>query len=183
MKNQLVSFYNIFEEKGDDVTYLNKDFDKIAVNFVSIEISCIKCCITFPSRLKLYNHLKRNCLEIFLSTFPTQVASSIFIIASKTIHQFFGLGLAFQGWTYTTTLITFILEYLLSDANSDSIAYLNTKCKVLPVDKTWLLKRLPIQKINTMLIPLRIKGIRSSKHKSKEYATLFLYFLSKNNID
>ena len=97
VKNQLKGFYSIFEEEGDNVTYLNKDFDKIAVNFVGIKTLCINYYATFPSRLKLHNHLKNSCLEMFSPAFLTQTASSILIITFKTVYQFFRFGLAFRG--------------------------------------------------------------------------------------
>ena len=37
VENQLKGFYNIFEEEGNKLTYSNKGFDKIAVNFVGIK--------------------------------------------------------------------------------------------------------------------------------------------------
>lgn len=37
-----------------------------------------------------------------------------------------------------------------------------------------------MQKINTMSILLRVKGIKSFKHKSREFAALFLYFPGKD---
>ena len=181
VENQLKGFYNTFEEKNDDVTYSDKGFDKIAVNFVGIETSCIKCRTTFPSKLKLHNHLKNGCLEMSSIALLAQAALSISIIASKTIDQSFGLGLVFRGWIYATAPITLTPEHLPSYSNLDSIACLNTRCEVTLVDKAWLLKRLPMQKINTMSTPLRVRGIGSSKHNSGEYAILFLYFSSKDN--
>ena len=97
VENQLKGFYTTFDKENDNVIYSDKDFDKIAINFVGIEALCIKCCATFLFRLKLHNHLKNNYLEMILPVFFTQVASSIPIIASKTIHQSFGSGLAFRG--------------------------------------------------------------------------------------
>lgn len=38
-----------------------------------------------------------------------------------------------------------------------------------------------MQKINTISTPLKIRGIRVFKHESGEFATLFLYFLGRNN--
>lgn len=38
-----------------------------------------------------------------------------------------------------------------------------------------------MQKVNTMSTLLKIRGISASKHKSGEFATLFLYFPEKNN--
>ncbi len=144
--------------------YSEEGFDEIAVNFVGIETSCTKYRATFPSRSKLYNHLKNGCLERSLPALLTLAALSIPIIASKTVHQSFGLGLLFGGWTYTIALITLTPEHLPSDSDLDLTACLDTRCGVTLVDKAWLSKRLPMQKINTMSTLLRVRGIGSSKH-------------------
>lgn len=39
-----------------------------------------------------------------------------------------------------------------------------------------------MQKINTMSTFLRVRGIKSSKHESKEYIPLSLYFSGKDNM-
>ncbi len=181
MENQHEDFYNTFEEESDNVTYSNESFDEIAVNFVGIEASCIKCRAIFPSRSKLYNHLRSGYLEISLTTLPTQAVSSIPIIASKIVYQSFSLGLAFRGWIYGTAPITLTPDHLPLDSDPNSITCLNTGYGVTLVDKAWLSKRLSIQKINTMSTLLRVREIRSFKHKSGEYAALFLYFLGKDN--
>lgn len=130
MENQSKGFYNIFEKEGNDMTYSDKSFDKIAVHFVCIEASCTKCRAIFPSRSKLYNYLKSGCLEMFLPAFPTQAALSIPIIDSKTEHQSFGSELAFRGWTFASAPITLTSEHLPSDSNANSIACLDTGCGI-----------------------------------------------------
>lgn len=79
------------------MAYSNKGFDEVAVNFVGIEALCSKYRTTFPSGSKLHNHLKSGCLEMTSPSLPTQAVSSIFIIVSKAVHQFFGFGLTFRG--------------------------------------------------------------------------------------
>lgn len=82
---------------------------------------------------------------------------------------------------YATALIILTPEYLLPDFNPKSTTCHDTGCRVTLVNKTWLLKRLPIQKINIMSTSLKVKEIRASKHESREFAALSLYFLDKNN--
>lgn len=106
---------------------------------------------------------------------------SIPIIASKAVHQSFGSGLAFRGWIYATATITLTPKHLLPDSNPESIACLDTGCEVTLIDKSWLLKHLPTQKINTMSTPLKVRGIGASKHKLRKFAALSLYFPGKNN--
>lgn len=86
MENQPESFYNTFDKDGDNVTYSEEGFDKIVVNFVSIEAFYTKCRAIFPSRLKLHNQLKSRYLERSSLVLPILTASSILVIASKTIH-------------------------------------------------------------------------------------------------
>lgn len=50
------------------------------------------------------------------------------------------------------------------------------------IDKDWLLKYFLVQKISTMSIPLKVREIGASKHKSRKFAALLLYFLGKNNV-
>lgn len=166
LEDQLEGIYITFEDKSNNVAYLDKGFNKIAVNFDGIEALCTKCRTTLPSKSKLHNHLKSGCLEMTLPFLPTQTALFIPIIASKAVHQFFGSGLVFRGWTYTTTLITLTPEHLPPDSDPESTACLDAGCEVTLVEKVWLLKRLPMQKINTMSTSLKVRGIRASKHKS-----------------
>lgn len=69
IKDQPKGFYTIFEDKSNNLTYSDKGFNKIAVNFVATETLCTKCCATFPSRLKLYNHWKTGYLGMSLFSF------------------------------------------------------------------------------------------------------------------
>ncbi len=137
-------FYTTFENEANKVSYSNEGFDKVTVNFVGIETLCTKYRATFPSRSKLHNHLKSSCLETSSPSLLAQAPSPIPVIASKAVHQSFGSGLAFRGWTYATTLITLTLEHLLPDSDPDSTACLDTGCGVTLVDKAWLSKCLPM---------------------------------------
>lgn len=73
-------------------------------------------------------------------------------------------------------------KHFSQNSNPGSRVYLDTGCRVTLVDKHWLLKRLPGQKINTMSTSLKIRGIGASKHESSEFAALSLYFPSKNGV-
>lgn len=124
--------------------YLDKGFDKIAINFIEIETLYTKCCPIFLSRSKLFNHLKNGCLEMTSPFFPIQAISFISIITFKVIYQFFGSGLAFRDWIYAIALITLTPKHPLLNSNPESIACLDTRCEVTVVDKAWLSKRLSI---------------------------------------
>lgn len=58
MKNQPEGFYTTFKNKEKDVTYSDKNFDKVLVNFVGIEMTCLKCRSSFPLNSKLQKYIK-----------------------------------------------------------------------------------------------------------------------------
>lgn len=91
------------------------------------------------------------------------------------------MGLAFKGWTYVTALITLIPKHLPLYLDSKSTTYLDMGYRVTLVDKNWLWRHLQSQKISTMFIFLKVRGIRVSKLESAEFAILFLYFLGKDS--
>ena len=106
IEDQPEGFHIIFNVDGEDVTYSDEGFDEIVVNFVGIETSCSKCHSSFLSKSKLHKHIKAGCVGETLPSSSTQPSSSIPVIASMAVHQSFGSGLAFRGWTYATTAIT-----------------------------------------------------------------------------
>ena len=53
-------------------------------------------------------------------------------------------------------------------------------CGVTLVDKSWLLRYLPGQKISTMSFPLKVREIEVSRHESDKFAALSLYFSKKD---
>lgn len=112
---------------------------------------------------------------------PAKLASAIPIITSKAVYQSFGSGFAFRGWTYITATVTLAPDHFPPDSNPKSTACLDTGCGVTLVDKNWLAKNLPTQKISTISTPLKVRGIGASKHKSGEFTALCLYFPEKNN--
>lgn len=49
------------------------------------------------------------------------------------------------------------------------------------VDKDWLLRQLPHQKIKEISTPLKVRGIRTSKHESAQFAEVSLFFLGESD--
>ena len=92
-----------------------------------------------------------------------------------------GSGLAFRGWTYATTAVTLIPQILPLESDPGVTACLNTGYDVTLVDKDWLLRQLPDQKIKEISTPLKDRGIEASKHKSAQSAELYLFLLGENN--
>ena len=86
-----------------------------------------------------------------------------------------GSGLAFRGWSYATTLITFDSAILLAVGYPNTLVYLDIGCGVSLVDKTWLARKRVSQKISTMPVPLKVRGIGASRHESEEFVLTALY--------
>lgn len=143
IKNQPESFYTIFNKNDKNVTYADKDFEEVAVHFVAHEALCSKCRATFSSKTKLHYHLKSGYQEAISPSLPAKHAFSIPIIASKAVHQSFGFGLTFRGWTYVTTTVTLAPNYLPPKSNPKSTTCLDTRCEIILVNKNWLAKNLP----------------------------------------
>lgn len=183
VEDQLEDFYITFENEERDVTYLDKGFGKVLVNFVKIETTCLKCRSFFFSKSKLHKYVKAGYIKEALPLSSTQPSSSISIIMSKATYQSLGSSLGFKGWTYATASITLTPEHLRLNFDSDSIACFDTGCGVTFVDRDWLLKRLPYQKICTISTLLKVRGIGASKYESVEFAVLSLYFPGKDNAE
>lgn len=149
------------------------------MNFVRIKSIYDQNTIAFPSWFILYKHIKAGCIppqkaiaEIGLSPFS---ARPFLKFIAKLYTP--GSGLTFRGWSYPTTAIIFDPTALPSIADSNSLVYLDTRCGVTLVDKVWFAKKLPSQKISVMPMPLKLKGIGTSKYKSREFAFTTIYIL------
>lgn len=77
-------------------------------------------------------------------------------------------------------MITLDLHHLSQDSDPESIIYLDTRCGVTFIDKSWLLRHLLEQKLSMMSTPLKVKRIRVSRYKTKKFAALSLYFPGKD---
>lgn len=77
-----------------------------------------------------------------------------------------GSDLASRRWTYTTVAITLIILVFLFKLDPSTIACLDTGCAVTLIDKVWLLRQHPQQKIKEISIFLKVRGIGSLKHES-----------------
>lgn len=91
-----------------------------------------------------------------------------------------GSGLAFRRWIYATAAVIFVSQVLSLESDPSATACLDTGCGVTLVDKAWLLRQLPHQKIREMSAPLKVRGIRTSKHESAQFAEVLLFLPGKN---
>lgn len=135
MKDQPKGFYTILKFEKKDITYSDKGFDKVIINFVGIKTAYLKCHTSFPSKSKLHKHIKASCIEENLLALFAQLFSSISVIVSKAMQQFLGSGLIFKGWTYAITSIIFIPKHLLLYLDLESITCFDTDCRVTLINK------------------------------------------------
>lgn len=86
-------------------------------------------------------------------------------------------GLVFREWNYATISITFDFAFLPASGDPKSSVCLNISYKVTLMDRTWLMKKHQIQKISVIPVPLKVKGISTSKHKLGKFVLVALYIL------
>ena len=176
-------FYTSLNHEGEEVEYSDEEFDKVDANFVGLESLCGKCGAPFSSKSWLHKHLKGGYISSLQPLISGALApnSPIPIITSKSVVPAMGSGLAFRGWTYATPVVTFLPQVLPLESYPSATACLNTGCGVTLVDKDWLLRQLPNQKIKEMSTPFKVRGIGSSKHKSTQFAELCFFLLEEDN--
>lgn len=158
--------------------FTNEGYDKLQVNFVGIESMYDCCSASFQSRSALHRYIKSRCNALERIAVPetgSYPSSPRPILCSAAKMSAPGSVLAFRGWSYATTSITFDPALLPAISDPDTSVCLDTGCGVSLVDKTWLAKKHPSQKISTMPVPLKVRGIGASRHESDEFALTALY--------
>ena len=141
------------------------------------ESVCDQCTSAFLSWSALHWHIRTGC--VLLQEAIAETSSSLFSAKPilKSTAKLFALGLvlAFRGWKYITISITFNPAALPSLTDLDGSVYLDIGYEVTFVDRDWLIKKLPFQKISSMLVLLKIRYIGASKHKSRDFALTTIY--------
>ena len=158
--------------------YTNESYDEFRVNFVEIESMYDRCSISFQSRSALHRYINLGCDALVrraVEETSSDPPSSRPILRSAAKLSALGSGLAFRGWSYATTLITFDPEILRAISDPDTSVCLDKGYGVSLVDKVWLAKKHLSQKINTMPVPLKVRGIDASRYKWGEFALTALY--------
>lgn len=89
-------------------------------------------------------------------------------------------GLVFKEWNYTILSVIFDLAFLLANGNYNSLIYLDMGCKVILVNKMWLIKKHLGQKISAISILIKVRNINVSKYKLEKFVLITLYILSFN---
>ena len=158
--------------------FTNEGYEELQVNFVGIESMCDHCSTSFQSCSALQKHIKSGCNALgrrAMEETGSDPPSPRPVLCSAAKLSAPGFGLAFRGWSYATTSIIFDPAILSAISNPDSSACLDTGCGVSLVDKAWLAKKHPSQKISTMPVPLKVRGIGASRHELKEFTLIALY--------
>ena len=76
--------------------------------------------------------------------------------------------------------VTLIPQVLPLESDPSATACLDTGCGVTLVDKDWLLRQLPGQKIKEISTFLKVRRIGASKHEFNQFAELSLFFPGEN---
>lgn len=163
---------------------MNKGFEKLLINFFRVESIYDHCNVFFQSCLSLHKHIK-SCCRSQHAIEPTNTGltpPSLEPILTSTVNLSApGSGLAFRRWSYNTTSITLDLTLLLASGDLDSSVCLDMGCRITLVNRVWLMKKSPIQKISAMPVSLKVRSICASKHKSREFALAVLYIPGFNH--
>lgn len=166
------------EDFPDSKTYYTDElYNKLQVNFVGTELVCDRCNSVFPSQSVFYKPIRNGCIPFQEAVAETSPSSSSTrpILKSTAKLSAPGSGLAFRVWNYVTTSITFDPAALPSPTNPDGSMCLDTGCGVTLMDKNWLIKKFPSQKISTIPVLLKVRGIGASEHESGQFALTMLY--------
>lgn len=161
--------------------FTNKGYKELQVNFVRIESMYNRCSTSFQSCSTLHKYIKSRCnllerLAVAETSLEPLSPRPVLHFAAKL--SALGSGLKLRDWNYAITSITFdpAIWPAISDPNTS--VCLNTSCEVSLVDKAWLAKKHLSQKISTMPMPLKVKGISASRHKSEKFAFTAFYMPS-----
>lgn len=73
--------------------------------------------------------------------------------------------------------MTFNPTILLAIGDLNILVYLDIGCGVSLIDKTWLARKYPSQKVGIMSGPLKVWGINASRHKSDGFVFTTPYIL------
>lgn len=138
----------VLEELEEDLPdsktyYTNKPYNKLQVNFVRIELVYDPCISAFPSQSALHKHIRNGFILFQEAIVETGLSPSFARPILKSIAKLStpGSGLAFRGWNYVTTSITFDLAVLLSFTDFDGSVCLDTSCGITLVDRNWPTKK------------------------------------------
>ena len=155
------------------------------VNFVqpqTIDHHCHVCKSAFPSRNRLFQHLKDQCWPAH-SANKALVATSqevklvdanlvAPIIKSKAIpDKTKPPGYGFRGWKYATIKV----QWSATGEQEGTEVCLDTGCSVTLVDRACLKKTLPNALIKKMATPMPVRGVGNKIVRTDEYVQIEMF--------
>ena len=183
------------EEPGDS----NDSQDILDINFATIrDYPCAKCSKSFPSRNKLFSHLREACwrkpttTDESRSTKATSEDSAGTKEPARTamVAQQTGIreiiqssasstkppGYAFRGWKYASFKLRLAKEAIPAPQElPESEACADTGCSVTLGDKKYVLRMVPGIEIRKMASPVPVRGLGNRIVMTDEYVVLTLY--------
>jgi hypothetical protein len=140
----------------------------------SIKHKCSLCDESFPSRTKLFKHLKNakpdhdrkkkspDLIDKLMQEHDLQE------VVSSAPPLSIGTGLGYRGYTYLIVHLR-----LTKDGPIDTTCW-DTGCNASLIDRSWLKRMSPGSEIRTMATALTVKGIEGNSHDTSEYVILNL---------
>lgn len=104
-----------------------------------------------------------------------------FIIKSTTSTKTVWSAYTFRGWNYVTTIVYLTLGKILFHTDMTSLCCHNTSCGITFINFTWLLEKAPTENILKITTLLKVRNIRSLKHKFDEFVSMSFYFFGINS--
>lgn len=135
---------------------------------------------------------------------PQGSCDTIFIVESIVPKSDLGFRYVFRNWNYAIVSVALKSNFRSHDktlskdhtdtppinanwinaqeaVSSGRNGCIDTGCGTTLIDQNWLKAQLPEAKILKMATPLKVRGIRTSKHKTDKYVLETLYFPAINN--
>ena len=161
------------------------DYDNMHdVHFVNkkVDHTCSRCEACFPSRNKLFKHLRSSCSKqnptqalpkVTLDKFaPTAHNAYVDIIKSTAEpHHNTRPGYNFRSWKYATLKVSFSPD---PEAEESEVSP-DTGCGITLGDRAYLLKYVPKLEIKKMTTSLPVRGVGNKIIRTNEYATVSIY--------
>lgn len=166
-----------------NIFYIIEGINEVFVNFLNLELRFEKYKLTFFSKFLLYKYLKLSCAK---QNQTNNAASALIFELFPVIKSTFGTEIVgsrytFKNQNYTIAIICLTFYQISLQTNITFLYCLDTSCGVILIDCVQFLKKVLIEKILKMAILLKVRGIRSLKHKLDKFVFISLYFSGINS--
>lgn len=181
-------------------SYGSNDYDDTQdVHFVNKEVDhvCSKCEACFPSRNKLFKHLRSDCKKVTKTKSPTAATGKIpesEAEGKETLDKFEALtannayvetiikstaelshnarpGYNFRSWKYATMRVRYAAD---PDAEESEVSP-DSGCGVTLGDRAYLRKHIPNLEIKKMASSIPVRGVGNKIVSTAEYASVTIY--------